>query len=150
MKKILNLILSAIFFAAMVTGCQSPEEKVEKAKENLNSAEKDLNKKQTDSVNEYQTAKADWEKQMAENDNKIQALTNEKNSKEVTSDKEYNAKISALRQQNEEMRKKANNYQYSSTDTKWLEFKEGFNKDMKDLGNGITDLKNKIVKKTDK
>ena len=37
-----------------------------------------------------------------------------------------------------------------TADTKWKEFKEDFNKDMKKLGKDITDLKDKISKKIKK
>ena len=116
----------------------------------MNQAEQDLNKKQIDSANEYQSLKADWEKQMNENDKIIEQLKEDKNDKKVATDKEYNEKIAALKKENDEMRTKANNYKYESSDTKWQEFKDGFNKEMKKLGDGITNLKNKIVKKTDK
>ena len=39
------------------------------------------------------------------------------------------------------------NYKYSSTDTKWQEFKEGINRDLKKLESDIKYMKNKIQNK---
>jgi outer membrane murein-binding lipoprotein Lpp len=155
MKSLFNLlviltIVAVIIAVTMVAGCNSPEQKVENAQENLNKAEQDLTKKQVDSANDYQVMKTYWENQMNDNERKIEELQTEKSDKKVEVEKSYNAKIADLRRQNDEMRTKMNNYQYSTADTKWNEFKDGFNKDMKKLGDDITDLKDKIAKKIKK
>ena len=150
MKRIFNLIAVAVLFTAVNSGCNSPEQKVANAQENLNKAEQDLTKKQVDSANDYQVMKTYWENQMNDNERKIEELQTEKSDKKVEVEKSYNAKIADLRRQNDEMRTKMNNYQYSTADTKWNEFKDAFNKDMKKLGDDITDVKDKIAKKINK
>ena len=156
MKQILNIVLSILFFACIITGCRSPEEKVEKAKENLNKPAIDSSNIIVDSIKEYQYFKSDCENQIAKNDKEIEKLNKvniEKNTsvdnQPVTVDKDYKFKIAKLQQQNDLLRLKINNWKYNCSYSKWNEFKEGFNHELKNLNSDITNLKNKIAKNQD-
>ncbi len=58
---------------------------------------------------------------------------------------EYKRKIEALDHKNSDMKRRLDEYKADGK-AKWAEFKIGFNKDMHNIGEAITDLKNKIVK----
>jgi hypothetical protein len=54
-------------------------------------------------------------------------------------------KIDDLNTKNSAMKRRIDEYKAEGK-TKWIAFKTGFNKDMHDLGQSITNLKNKIIK----
>jgi len=159
MKNIVKLIVMWMLIICIISGCQTPEKKVEQdkkietIKENSNLPDNVITIKVVDSVKEYQSMKEDWEKQIAKIEKDIGKLNKENIEKSIATDnlpvyidKEYQFKLADLQKQSYLLRKKINNCQYYASYPKWNEAKEGLNHDMKNLNTSISDLKNKTAK----
>ena len=68
-KSILMLAASSVL---LLTNCNTPAEKVEKAQENVNDANQDLNKAEEEYVKEIEDYKHETATQVAENEKKIE------------------------------------------------------------------------------
>jgi phosphoenolpyruvate-protein kinase (PTS system EI component) len=146
MKKSIIKLSSSLFIAAIiVSSCNSPAKKVEKAQENLNEAKEEFTQAYKDSVADYELFRTTSEGRIASNEKVITAFK-----ARITSDKrKLKAKdqkmIDEFEQKNIDMRKKMEEYKESTKDH-WVEFKTEFNHDMDELGKAIHDLTVKNTK----
>jgi uncharacterized protein YPO0396 len=133
------LITAAIVFVAVAafTGCNTPSQKVENAKEKVEEANQDLAK----AKQEYLADMASYRKQQA-----AQSLSNEQMIAElkarILKEKEatraaYTKKITELEQKNRNMNNKMTGYVEDGQDN-WKSFKTEFSRDMDELGNALT------------
>src|ERR1039457_1863031 len=100
MDKILKLIFIGMFISGIISGCQSPVKEADAGNENPDQLGKDLNKqaennsskqaenernkKTADSINEYNSLKADWEKQKVDLENQIAENRSEEHTSELS------------------------------------------------------------------
>ncbi len=127
------------------TSCNSPAAKVEKAEDNVMEANQQLDEANKEYMAEVENYRKETSEKISSNDQRILELkaniANQK--KEVRAD--YQKKIAALEQKNQELRKKMDDYKADSKDN-WEAFKKEFNHDMEELGNAFKDLTVKNVK----
>ncbi len=138
-KVILAIMISGLMLAGVLTGCNSPSKKVEKAEENLNEAKQELSQAQYDSVADYEQFKKESEDRINNNEKLIDAFKK----RMITDKKQLKAEdqkiIDNLEQKNIDMRKKIEEYKENGKD-KWSAFKVEFTHDMDELGNALKDL----------
>jgi septal ring factor EnvC (AmiA/AmiB activator) len=171
-KSILFLTLPAFLMGAILTACMTPAQKVTHAKKDVAEAKKDVEEAKGDVAEAKEdVAKARVDVAKAQEDldkaNKeyladIESYRKETLDKIVANDRsiaefvakienekeeekaEYQKKISELRQKNNKMKDKMNEYKAEGRD-KWQIFKSEFNHDMNELGKAFKDL---VVKNT--
>ncbi|HKC68354.1 MAG TPA: peptidase M23 [Bacteroidia bacterium] len=140
MKKIVLKIVSVIFVSAMLlTGCSTPAEKVEKAQEDVNEANKKLDRAQEEYVTDIDNyRKIEDEKIDANNQNIADFKARiEHDKKEAKA--EYERKIAELEQKNSDMKKKMDDYKADGKEN-WELFKADFNKGMDEIEQSLKDL----------
>ena len=138
------LIAATMFVVgSMLIGCSTPSEKVENAQENVDKANQNLDKAQDDYAADVENYRKETAEKLAANE-KLEADFNARIANEKADAREdYNKKIAALDQKDNDMKKKMADYKPEGKD-KWIAFKEGFNKDMDALSQ---DWKNLTTKK---
>jgi hypothetical protein len=146
MKTIIkSLSVFAALSTAVVTSCNSPEQKVENAQDNVTQANKDL-----DTANkEYLADIESYRKQTAERIAANQKSSDEFNA-QIESDKkdareEYKKKIDVLEQKNTDMKKTMDDYKADGKE-KWETFKKEFSQSMDNLGQAFKNLTSKDPK----
>jgi exonuclease VII large subunit len=135
-----TMIVAAIAGMAVFSSCQTKEQKLENAQENVADANADLSKAQREFREES-------ENNLHENDLTIETYrANLKNEKEEMR-AQYERRADSLTQRNKEMRAKLDNYKDDSNDnTKWESFKREFNHDMDEMKTSIKDMGKNNVK----
>ena len=138
MKKIIrNLACIAVLAGVMLTGCQPPKSKVQKAQENLENATDDLAKAKLnldrdleDSIREFKIIS---DAKIQEHEKSIAEFKARIDVKKLANRVEYEKELERLEKQNSDMQKKLADYKEEGLD-KWNAFKGNFNNDMVDLG----------------
>jgi hypothetical protein len=143
-KSILTVVTAGTIMAAIVSGCNSPTNKVENAKQDLKEAKQELNQAQQDSVADFEAFRKESKERIAENEKMIAAFKESMSVDKKQSKKVDQKMIDELEQRNINMRKKIEEYRTEGKDN-WEAFKKEFNHDMDDLGKSI---KNITVKNT--
>lgn len=152
MKKILYFLAVQIFTVLVIetilTSCQTPEQKVNDAKENVKDANQDLkNMQKAESEAEAQKAAnaESWRVFKNESEAKIrnnELVIDEMNTKMHSSGKKIQAvfekKIAELKQKNNAMKVRVNNFENNQSD--WESFKREYNHDMDELGRALKDF----------
>jgi chromosome segregation ATPase len=148
MKKIImNLAIAPMLIVGTLCsfGCQTPEQKVNSAKENVKDAKDDLKEVQKDANAEARkTANAEeWRQFKSDSEAKIrsnEAVIDELNTKMHSSGKKVQAvfeeKIADLKQRNRDLTARINSYEKNQSND-WESFKREFNHDMDELGQGL-------------
>src|ERR1039457_6678306 len=138
-KSILKLATITFTVGAMLTSCNTPSEKVEKAEANVTEAKKDLNEAQEEYLTDIENCRKATDEKIAANDQSIvefkTILANEK--KEAKAD--YKKKLAELEQKNTDMKKKMDDYKADGKEN-WELFKADFNKGMDEIGQSLKDL----------
>jgi len=131
----------------LFTGCQSPAQKEEAARNNVLEAKQDLKEVQNDAnaeakkvanAQEWETFKNDAELIIRNNEIRIAELKVKLNKPGTTLDPIYEKKIELLEQQNKDLKKRIEDYEKNQSD--WETFKREFNHDMEELGKALKDL----------
>ena len=139
-KTAILIILSMI----IVINCQSPEKKIEDAKEDVANANRRLLEAREDSV-EYVRYKEDMEAKLEEYEQKIEdAKEGVKATSKDISDA-YEQSLNALIAKKVEMKTKLQEYKMDAANT-WDVFKYEFNKEIDELGKSISSLAQKNMK----
>lgn len=138
-----NLIIITTL-VAFTLSCNSPEKKVENAKQDLKEAKAELSQEQKDSVENFLSFKRVSEERILANEQIIEAYKNRMKTEKQKIKKNDQKRVDELEQRNIDMRKKIADYQANGKDN-WEAFKLEFNHDMDDLGKA---LKNLTVKNT--
>jgi predicted nucleic acid-binding Zn-ribbon protein len=139
-----NSMLIITTLVAFTLSCNSPERKVENAKQDLKEAKAELSQEQKDSVENFLNFKRESEERIFANEQTIQAYKDRMKTDKRKIKKADQKRIDELEQRNIDMRKKIEDYQANGKDN-WEAFKQEFNHDMDDLGKA---LKNLTVKNT--
>ena len=148
MKKPILTVALAVFFiqGIMITGCKSPSQKAEDAKENVQDAQEDL----TDAKQEANTAvvkaaneeewkifKIDADAKIKKNELRISELKVKLKNTGTGLDKSDKQTIDALETRNAEFKNRINDYEKNQTD--WETFTREFNQAMNELENDLKD-----------
>lgn len=134
-----TIIVAAITSIAVVTfsSCQTKEQKLENAQENVVEANEDLREAQRE-------FREDSENKLRENDMSFETyranIKNENEAQRVM----YERKIDSLEQRNKDLRVKLNQ-DYDNNDN-WESFKREFNHDMEEIKNSLKDMGKNNVK----
>ncbi len=151
MKKsfIRNTAFSAAVFTmlsttTLLTGCNSPKEKLDDATTEVVDASADLVKANDAYLAEVESFKADVAQKIAANELSLK----EYNAKLVKkSNATLKKKIAELDSKNQDLKKKLADFKAEESKETWAEFKTEFNHDMDGLGKAFSDL---TIENTDK
>ena len=149
MKKIILtfVVATAFLTGTILTGCQSSAQKEASARDNLQEAKQDLKNVQEDAnaeaqklanAEEWKTFKSDAEITIRNNEIRIADLKVKLNKPGTVLDPMYVKKIETLEQQNNDLKKRIEDYEKDQSD--WETFKREFNHDMDELGRALKDL----------
>jgi hypothetical protein len=141
MKKAIAIISATVFLFAgtALTSCNSPEEKVENAAENVAEAHDDLDNANQDYVKEVDNYRTEIAQRTNENNTRIAEMRSKANDRKAAAREDYNRRIDDLDRKNAEMKVKLDNYKAGSKEN-WENFRIEFNRDMDELGNAFSDL----------
>jgi len=149
MKRTIYRLAVSIVVAAglVVTSCNSPTKKAEKARENVEESQEELNEARTDAqlqqqkaatAEEWKTFKSDAEVKIKENETRIAEIKAKMMKPGQALDSMYQRRINALEEKNTKLRTKVNDYENEQSD--WESFKREFNHDMDEIGKAFKDL----------
>lgn len=138
-NKIIYTALFAITAGAMLTSCDSKEEKVEDAKQEVVEAKQDLKETQQELNAEYPAFKTAAEVKIADNEKRIAELNETLNKPgKLPLDEMRKKKIANLEEKNAKLKSRLYGYEKERSD--WEAFKREFNSDMEGLGAAFSDL----------
>jgi hypothetical protein len=141
------LAITAFISGIAIVGCKSNSDKKENAIENVNEANEDLRVVEEDQVEderikandeEWQAFKAESNKTIADNENRILELKKAKNKPGQSFDQSYAKSIDALQERNSALKKRIADYENNQTN--WESFKREFNSDAEGVANAFRDL----------
>ena len=132
--------------ATTIIGCQSSEEKIENAEDKVQEAKvdladskEDLYQVKLDTISNYEQFKIEAEKIIIAQEKNMADFKAGLASTKKEIDSEYDKKLLALENKNNELKEKLAYYKDDGQD-KWIEFKNEFNHDMDELGKAFKDL----------
>lgn len=146
-KTLITFVAIMLVTVTIFTSCQSSAQKEKVAEENLQGAQKDLEKAQDNADEDAaKTAKAeDWrifkldaEAKIKANEIRIAGIREKMKTSGKAPDAIYQTKIDLLEQQNKNMTARIE--AYTKTQSDWEEFKREFNHDMDQLGEALKDI----------
>jgi predicted TIM-barrel fold metal-dependent hydrolase len=139
MKK--QRLLSGVFIVVIGTFayCTTPEQKVADKKESVVDASNELEKAQSDYLEEIAAFRKDNADKFAANEKIIADFRARIASQKREAKAEYNKKISELEGKNSDFRKRLDLYNESNKE-QWEAFKKDFKSDMDQLNNAINDF----------
>lgn len=135
------LALSNMLFGVILTSCNSSTEKVENAKENVTEANRALEDANAEYLKDMEVFKEEAAKKIADNQKSIEDFNQRVLDEKAEITAEYKDKMMELDEKNTDMKKKMDEYKAEGKE-KWEEFKTGFNQDMDDLSQAVTDFIN--------
>jgi hypothetical protein len=148
MKKAIFILLVAMFSTAtLFVSCkpstneeQTAEDNLQVAKNNVEDAHKELDDaKRQANLEEWESFKNDVNTIVEKNDAKIDSLKLEIKKSGKAADAEYQKKIDALKERNQELKVKIKTYK-NDADSNWESFKREFNHDTEELGKSLKDF----------
>ncbi len=144
-KTILKVAAITFTVGAFLTGCNTPSEKVVNAEENVTEASKDLDKANKEYVEDIESCKKETAEKIEVNNKSIAEFKTRIEHEKKTAKADYNKKIAELEQKNTDMKNKMDDYKADGKEN-WEKFKKEFNHDMDELGTAFKDLTVKNVK----
>jgi len=147
MKKTVFIPIAMLSIVAIFISCrpstneeQTAEDNVELAKQDVQEAKEDLAEaKRQANAEEWQNFKDEMNAAIEKNDAKIAELKQEIKKTGKTADAEFDKKVDALKEKNENLKLKIKTYK-NDVDSDLQSFKREFNHDMDELGNAFKDL----------
>jgi len=147
-KPILTLALAVLFIPGIIlTGCKSPTQKAQDAKENVQSAREDLkDAKQEENTTavkaandeEWKAFKIDADAKIKQNELRISELKTKLKKPGKGLDEADKQRIDALEKRNDDLKSRLSGYDKNKTD--WESFKRDFNHDNDGLGTALKDI----------
>lgn len=142
-KTIFTLAIATFMLGIVLTSCQSSENKVENAQDNLQEAQKKLdnanqalNQAVKDSIQQF---KQESQAIIVLNDKKIAEFKAKISKQKKENRDQYEKTLAELERKNAAMKQKLSNYKDEELNA-WQSFKREVNYDMKELGDAIKDL----------
>ncbi|MCX6268594.1 MAG: peptidase M23 [Bacteroidetes bacterium] len=144
-KSILALAAYTVFAGAILTGCNTPSQKVEAAQENVNQANDELAQANQEYLADVENYRIETAKRIAANDESIREFNAKIAHDKKAVREDYQKKMAVLEQKNRDMKAKMDNYKDDGKEN-WIIFKAEFNHDMEEMGKAFKDLTVKNVK----
>ena len=149
MKRIIYtmVIATTLSIGIISYSCNSPSKKAEKARENVQEAQRELNETKAEAELQQQKAataeqwkafKSDSEIKIKENETRIAELKAKKMKPGKMLDSIYQKRIDELELKNNNLRTKISVYENNQSD--WESFKNEFNHDIDELGKAFKDI----------
>lgn len=139
MKRITLIAAMVLIAVATFTRCNTPNQKLENAKENVDQAKEDLGKAKLEYLAEIENFRKETAERMVSNEQRIAELkadiAKEKYETRVLNEK----KVAELEKKNRDMKKRMDEFSEDGMDN-WTSFKTEFNHDMEELGNALKDF----------
>lgn len=132
-NSILALAACTFIIGSFLTSCTTPAEKVENAQTNVAEAKKDLALANQEYLTEIESYRKETADKITANDKSIADFKARvaKEKKDVKAD--YEKQIAELEQKNSDMKKRLDEYKADSKE-QWVKFKTEFGADMDNLG----------------
>jgi hypothetical protein len=148
MKKKISRIVSLAFTACVIlTGCDTPAEKVEKASVNVIEANQKLDKAEADYAADVETFRRESEAKIIANEKSMAELQAKIANQNAETKTEYDDKIIALQQKNINLKKRMDDYR-ADGEERWEIFKIDFNKDVNEIKESLNTLSAQCAKNT--
>ena len=138
-KSILLLAAATIITGGLLSGCNSPAEKVENAQSNVADANANLDKANEEYKADIESYRKETAAKIAANDQTISEFKARKENEKSEARADYQKKLAELEQKNSDMKKKMDDYKAEGKE-KWVVFKTEFTHGMDDLGHSFKDL----------
>ena len=148
-KTILGLSTATFLCVALLTGCSSPSQKEENAKEEVQEKKEDLVDAQQEATQasivaanaeEWQEFKNATQARIDENQAVIAELRKRKRkANDEMTEEAYKIKIDEYQMANKQLRQRMDDYERNQSD--WATFKEQYNRDLNQLSQSIKDMK---------
>lgn len=145
----LTLAFAALMIGAVAVSCQSSAKKEEKAKDNLQEAQEELDEVQYNAAmaaekkaaiaKEWRTLKNNTQATITENEIRIAELKVKMKKTGNEIDSLYAKKIEALEQKNKHIKTRIETYK-EDNNSNWESFKREYNHDMEELGKALKDI----------
>ena len=141
---IITLTLFALFASAVFTSCETPAQKVDSAQTEVAKANVKLDNAREAYLIDIENYRKETADRIAENDKSIAEYKTMVAQQKKESKASYEKSIADLELQNDNMKRKMDDYKADGKD-KWEAFKSEFNGDMSRLGQSFKDftVKNK-------
>ena len=143
-KSILTMAAFACIAGAIVTGCNTPAEKVENAQDNVTAAKEDLNKANEEYLVDVENYRKEAAAKIAANNKSIAEFNARIENKKEAAKADYKKKVAELEQKNTDIKKRLDDYKAQGKDN-WEIFKIEFSRDLEELGKAFKDLTTKNV-----
>lgn len=127
-----------------LVSCQTPAQKEEAAKANLQTAKENLSGAKQELNAEYPTFRKDADQKITDNEIKIASLRAKLDKGKAPLDGARRQKIDNLEKQNSELRSRLYGYEQERSD--WLSFKLAFNRDKDKLRDAFQDFGDDLKK----
>src|SRR5581483_12147060 len=138
MKKIILSAITCSIINLFLSGCNTPTEKLENAKEKANEANSNLDKANLDYKTDVENYRKETTAKIAANDKSIADFKARIESDKQDAKNDYNKKVAELEQKNTDMKKKMDDYQLAGKE-KWELFKVEFSHSMDELAKAFKD-----------
>lgn len=154
MKKSMITLSAAVFVAgSILSGCSSPEKKVENAEQNVLEAKEDAKeanqelaaKEQAAALSDFEKFKLEANEQINSNERRITELRIEMKTEGKEARAADEKRIDALETRNHDLKIKLDNYNDDGK-SDWQKFKAEFNHDMDAIGAAFKDITVKNTK----
>jgi predicted RNase H-like HicB family nuclease len=142
-KTFLTVVVTGFMIGTMLTGCQTSNKNVEKARDNMEEAKdkvteakNDINQALKESIQQF---KKESQERISNNEKIIAEFKGKMEKRGKVTKANYEKKVAELEQNNREMKMRLDKFEDNEQD-KWDSFKSEFNHDMDELGKALKDL----------
>lgn len=132
------LLFTTIGLCGFTVMAQQEKSNLNAARKDMLVAKADLKQAQKDSIAEYRQFRSESLIAISDNNKKIEALRLKKIEKEKASTNDFNQKIKALEDKNNDLRESVTNYR-ADGNTNWVVFKREWSKQMNALQQSFND-----------
>ena len=138
-KSILVMALSVFITGAIVTSCNSPEEKVLAAQDQVNDANNALDQANKEYMADIEKTRKEAAEIITANEKSIAEFNARIENQKATLKAEYKEKINELNEQNTDLKRKLDEYKAQGKED-WEEFKADFYRDVEELKKAIANF----------
>jgi len=138
-RSILTMAALAFMMGALLSGCNTPEQKVINAEEDVMEANEALDQANADYLADMEQFRRETEERTITNDEMIAEFRSRMAKEKAAVRADYEKKIAALEESNARMKIRMADYKDEGSD-KWYAFKLEFNRDMNELGKAFADF----------
>ncbi len=138
-KGIVTLAAMGLIAGACLVGCEkSSKQKVENAKENLESAQQELTEARAGYLAEWEIFKTESAQKIVGNEKNIAVFKEKMEASGSTANRKFAKEVADLEQKNRDLKKKLE--QYDGGQSQWVKFKADFQGELDQIGKKIEGL----------